>query len=92
MTVHNGIPVTTPGRTLFDIAHRVRPHELEQAMREVVELDGYGAHGTRHAFEDDRERDRLLQLAGFRVVRVTWRQLHQDPMRLARDLRSLLRS
>jgi very-short-patch-repair endonuclease/predicted transcriptional regulator of viral defense system len=177
VTVHDGIPVTTPGRTLFDIAHALRPHELEQAMREadylrltggpslpelaerypgrtgmravrrlldagwsgaptrrelearfnsfideyefrrpernaliqltdrrvevdflwrsarlVVELDGYAAHGTRHAFEDDRERDRLLQLAGFRVVRVTWRQLHGDPAALARDLRALLRS
>ena len=28
--------------------------------RLIVELDGRAAHGTRNAFEDDRERDRLL--------------------------------
>jgi very-short-patch-repair endonuclease len=53
----------------------------------VVELDGYAGHSTRHAFEYDRERDRRLQLAGFVVIRVTWRQLHSDPGALARDLR-----
>ena len=171
ITVHDGIPITTPGRTLFDIAHRLAPWQLERAVREtdylrlsggpslpdlverypgrtgisaikrllesgwseaptrselearfavfidehnlprpernalidlgtkryevdflwrpaklIVELDGYAAHRTRHAFEEDRESDRLLQLAGFRVVRVTWRQLHQDRRSLARDL------
>jgi hypothetical protein len=164
-TRKDGIPVTTPGRTLFDIAHGLRRHELEKAMSEteylrlsggpslpelvaryprrtgvravrrllehgfsdaptrseleerslpqpernalvdlgdrrvevdflwrqsllVVELDGYAAHGTLFAFEDDRERDRLLQLAGFRVIRVTWRQLQADEPALARDLRA----
>ena len=36
------------------------------------------------------ERDRLLQVAGWRPVRVTWRQLHGSPQRLARDLQRLL--
>ena len=35
VTVHADIPVTTASRTLFDIAHYVRPHELERAMREA---------------------------------------------------------
>jgi hypothetical protein len=55
----------------------------------VAELDGHMAHGTRVAFEADRERDRRLQAAGWRVVRVTWRQL-DGPDALLRDLRRLL--
>jgi very-short-patch-repair endonuclease len=37
----------------------------------VVELDGYAAHGTRRAFQSDRERHRRLVRAGFRPIRLT---------------------
>ena len=78
---------------LIDLpTRRVEVDLLWRSARLVVELDGYASHGTKHAFEDDRERDRMLQLAGLRVVRVTWRQLHRDQRALARDLRSLTRS
>jgi len=60
--------------------------------RVIVELDGYASHGTRRAFESDRERDRKLAIAGYRCVRVTWWQLHEDPASVAADLRELLRS
>jgi len=43
--------------------------------RLVAELDGYAFHGTRAAFERDRERDARLQLAGYRVLRFTHRKL-----------------
>lgn len=56
----------------------------------VAELDGHATHHTRHAFERDRARDRALQAAGWRVVRITWRQLHADPPELARELRGLV--
>ena len=56
----------------------------------IVELDGRAAHDTASGFERDRVRDRDLLVAGWRVVRVTWRQLHERPVRLAADLRALL--
>jgi hypothetical protein len=56
----------------------------------IVELDGRAAHSTTAAFEADRERDRILQTAGWRVIRVTWRQLHDHDVALAADLRRLL--
>ena len=56
----------------------------------VAELDGYATHGTRAAFERDRRRDRSLAVAGLRVVRVTWRQLHRERAQLEADLRKLL--
>ena len=58
--------------------------------RLIVELDGYAHHGTRAAFERDRERDRALQAAGWRVVRITWRQLHERPTAVAAELRAIL--
>ena len=57
----------------------------------IVELDSRQAHLTMHAFETDRERDRAAALAGWVVVRVTWRNLDDQPKRLTRDIERLLR-
>jgi very-short-patch-repair endonuclease len=61
-------------------------------QRLIVECDGFATHGTRKAFEADRARDRALQVAGWRVVRITWRQLTNDADVLARQLAALLGS
>jgi very-short-patch-repair endonuclease len=71
----------------------IEGEEVDFAWREarlVVELDGYDIHSTRQAFEADRARDRKLQAAGWRVVRITWRQLHGDQRTLTRELHALL--
>jgi hypothetical protein len=177
ITVHEGIPMTAPNRTLLDLAAVLRLHELERAANEaevrrltsptsldalvaryprrpgtpairrlleasaigrnvtkeelehrfslfldargiprprtnadlllddgtwikpdchwpdanlIVELDGGAVHHTRAAFESDRARDRKAVVSGHRVVRITWRQLHEDPAGLAAELRTLL--
>jgi len=56
----------------------------------LAELDGAAFHHPAAAFERDRERDRGLGAAGWRVVRITWRQLHTDAAALAQDLSRLL--
>ncbi len=48
--------------------------------RLIVEVDGYDFHRDRAAFERDRRRDQVLTAAGYRVIRVTWRQLCEEPM------------
>ncbi len=58
--------------------------------RLVVETDGRRYHATRRAFESDRRRDQRLTLAGWRVVRITWRQLIQAPEQVTTMLRALL--
>jgi len=63
---------------------------LWREQRLIVELDGHEVHGTRAAFESDRERDRHLQAAGWTVVRLTWRQLEDEPEAICADLRRLL--
>jgi len=67
--------------------------EVDAVWREerlVVELDGHAFHGTRAAFERDRERDAALQLAGFRVLRITHRRLEREPHAVIQTVRTLL--
>jgi very-short-patch-repair endonuclease len=63
---------------------------LWRSARLIVELDGHAFHAGRAAYERDRARDRALSVAGWRVIRVTWRQLVHEPFALAADLRTLL--
>ena len=172
ITAERGIPVTTPARTLLDLAGQLTPQQLERAIHEteyrrlasplsldalltrhrgrpgtaalkrivergalglditkseleteflafldahdlarpkvneligaytvdalwpqprlVVELDSRQAHQTARAFEQDRARDRDLQVQGYRIVRITYRQLHEDGPTIAAQLRTLL--
>jgi very-short-patch-repair endonuclease len=45
----------------------------------IVELDGYAFHSSRAAFERDRVRDAELQMRGYRIIRITWRRLTEEP-------------
>ena len=47
--------------------------------RLAVEIDGYAFHGDRDSFEADRRRDAELARCGIQVMRVTWRQITQEP-------------
>jgi very-short-patch-repair endonuclease len=47
--------------------------------RLVLEIDGYKFHSTREAFERDRRKDSHLQAHGYRVMRVTWSQIQNEP-------------
>jgi very-short-patch-repair endonuclease len=51
---------------------------LWRAERLVVEVDGYAWHGDRGSFERDRRRDAVLVAAGYRVLRVTARQIEAE--------------
>lgn len=52
---------------------------LWSAARLVVEVDGFAFHSTRAAFERDRRRDADLQARGLTVMRLTWRQIVEEP-------------
>jgi very-short-patch-repair endonuclease len=81
-----GLP---PTRTNFE----VQGHEVDNLYEEaklVVETDGYAFHRTRARFENDRRRDAILLAAGYRVMRVTWRQLEEEPEALIARLATAL--
>jgi very-short-patch-repair endonuclease len=76
-----------------EVNQRVEDYEVDMLWREqrlVAELDGRRYHEHARAFEHDRDKDATLVAAGYRVVRVTWRRLVNQPAREAERLRALL--
>lgn len=72
---------------------RVGPFEVDFLWRDlslIVETDGYRHHGSRSAFEADRERDARLQALGHRVLRFTYRQVTHQPRAVVASLRSVI--
>ena len=60
--------------------------------RLVVETDGWRFHGTRAAFERDRNRDARLTRAGYRTLRFTHRQLEADARAVAATVAAAMRA
>jgi very-short-patch-repair endonuclease len=157
VTSHQGIPVTTPARTIADLRSAavqpgrlggaITPQELRRAIRQaemlglktdaesftertrsdlelaflrlcrrsrvpepevnicldslevdflwreqllVVESDGYRYHRGRTAFEKDRDRDLKLRARGYEVLRLSYRQVFDEPARVAYVLKLAL--
>ena len=61
-----------------------------RSARLIVEVDGRLGHSQLLDFEDDRRRDQRAMVAGFRVVRFTYRQVSERPDEVVRVLRHLL--
>ena len=72
------------------IVHEEEVDFLWPDRRLVAESDGRATHLTRASFERDRAKDAKLMIAGYRVVRFTYRQVLHDPRATAATLRALL--
>jgi very-short-patch-repair endonuclease len=73
---------------------RVGSHLVDFYWRDwnvVVETDGYAAHRGRVAFEDDRGRDLDLRARGIEVIRLTEKQVYEEPRRVAEVVGAALR-
>lgn len=65
---------------------------LWETERVIVETDGLETHETPTAFQDDRRRDQFLAAAGYRVLRITWNQIHGDTEGVLKRISSALNS
>lgn len=77
-----------------DLSVRGRFFEIDalwEEQRVALELDSRGVHGTKKKFESDRQRDRILVAEGWKTMRVTWRQLQEEPAEMVADLEAALR-
>ncbi len=87
----------------FACRHALGPYEMNVLVagqrvdvlftpaRLVIELDGWGTHGTRHAFEQDRDRDsELLARTGIPTMRITHDGLHRRASDQASRIRAVL--
>ena len=63
------------------------PHQ-----RLLVEFDGWQGHGHRLAFESDRKRDQILVAGGYRVLRITDRQLLEEPLAVVARIAQALKN
>lgn len=68
----------------------IRVDFVWREQRVIVETDGHTTHRTRQAFEQDRLRDQRLIVAGWTVIRITWRQLKQRPREVTNRIAQLL--
>jgi hypothetical protein len=60
------------------------------AERIAIEWDSRRWHMLKDAFESDRQRDRLAMEYGWRVVRFTWRDVHDNPASVVETVRAIL--
>lgn len=78
-----GLPA--PAMNFFVAGHEIDAYWAE--ARFGVELDVYATHGSRLSFEEDRERDDELLLAGIETTRVTGPRLDREPEAVLASLR-----
>jgi very-short-patch-repair endonuclease len=89
---HAALPSPEVNEWLAVAGEEIQVDFVWHGPRLVVETDGFGTHGTRRAFREDRRRDRVLGLAGWRVIRFTWDDLTCAPGHVAAVLRDLVRT
>jgi len=76
-----------------EVNETIAGHEVDMLWRDerlIVELDSRDYHDADQPFERDRDKDADLLVAGYSVVRITWRRLRDAPAREARRLAGLL--
>jgi hypothetical protein len=78
-----GLPA--PSMNCFVAAYEIDAYWAE--ARSGVELDVFGTHGSRLSFEEDRERDDELLLAGIETTRVTGPRLAREPDAVVESVR-----
>ena len=87
-----GLPTVEPQVVIRDERGRFvgRVDFLFRAQRTIVEFDGlikYGGADGRQALIDEKRREDALRSLGYKVVRLTWRDLH-DPALVERLIRA----
>lgn len=81
-----GLP---PAQFQWHVRYRGRSHFIDFAYPELmiaIEVDGYGQRATRAAFESDTQRQTILALLGWTVLRFTWTKVVRRPAEVARDV------
>lgn len=86
--LHRGSDLPPYEANVFVEGERV--DALWRKERVIVELDGFAFHKSRRQFEADRRRDAKLQVAGYRVLRITQERLINEPQQVLAEIRALL--
>ncbi len=68
----------------------LKPDFLWRDAGLILEADSRTYHDTYSAFQVDRRREQLFQLADWNVSHCTWEQIFQEPAKLAKIVGALL--
>jgi hypothetical protein len=77
-----GVHVDADGTVTADDYHDFRADFLWRDARTVAETDGLMKYSTGQEAIKERQRDRLLREAGYKVVHITWAELFNSPQRI----------
>lgn len=87
--IHNQYPVVANGKNyrvdfmICCVGQEDNPNKL----RLVIECDGHDFHEkTKQQAQRDKERDRNLQMAGYRVIHFTGSEVFKDPGKCVREV------
>jgi hypothetical protein len=62
----------------------------DDAVKIIIECDGYAYHSSKESFQNDRQRDRLFQMNGYKVIRFSGAEINRDPVKVSSELLDLL--
>jgi predicted transcriptional regulator of viral defense system len=74
----------------IDAGKPVEVDMLWRARRLVIEVDGEETHGTRGAFQSDRQRAQRLVAAGYRVAGISWLQAVNETAAVVARIKRML--
>lgn len=73
--------------------HKVPPYRLDFAIPNKkigIEIDGYGFHSDKDTFLRDRQRQRALEMVGWRIIRFAGKEACDTPERCVTDAAKLV--
>ena len=88
-TILDAAGLPRPKQNVVLLGHR--PDFIWPEQRLIVQVDGFGTHGTPVAFSRDRVEIAEWTAAGWRVMRFTARQLYREPFWVAVQIAAALR-
>jgi len=79
LIIERGLPMPRCNHKMWLGGRKIEPDFFWPKQSLIVETDGGAFHNLPGAFEGDRGRDLDFQLEGYRVIRLTWRQVTKEP-------------
>jgi very-short-patch-repair endonuclease len=92
LLTHHALPIPETNGKLRIGGKTFEVDFLWREQRVVVETDGAAFHANPMAQKRDSERNQLLAKAGYRVPRVGWEQLRDEPDRTLAEIARFLRT
>lgn len=86
-----GLPTPHPAPFPVDVGQREVKLDIAWPAQKVgIEVDGFGSHADRRAMDLDHRKQNAVILRGWRLLRVGWDRIAQDPEGFVEEVAALL--